>query len=222
MVVGSRSDGEVSAASAAAVALAPLGEVEEGVRAVDEVRERVRGARGRFSRPHRGVAGAVRGRGSLVFVFGGWRDASLDEVGVDALGSQRRAPDDLARFRETEPGKGRTSRAVHAGSAGDAVVDERGFARLRGHRPKRNGRRRCDAGAESGTIAAAAATPDDRGGARTSLRGFIRRAVRASVRAMDARLPCAVRLWISNVATRKPKVRSGFGNRQLELATADS
>ena len=39
---------------------------------------------------------------------------------------------------------------------------------------------------------------------------------------MDARLPCAVRLWISNVATRKPKVRSGFGNRQLELATADS
>jgi len=93
---------------------------------------------------------------------------------------------------------------------------------LRGHRPKRNGRRRCDAGAESGTIAAVAATPDDRGGARTSLRGFIRRAVRARVRAMDARLPCAVRLWISNVATRKPKVRSGFGNRQLELATADS
>ena len=60
VVVGSRSDGEVSAASAAAVALAPLGEVEEGVRAVDEVRERVRGARGRFSRPHRGKAGAVR------------------------------------------------------------------------------------------------------------------------------------------------------------------
>ena len=52
---------------------------------------------------------------------------------------------------------------------------------------------------------------DDRGGARTSLRGFIRRAVRARVLAMDARLPCAVRLWISNVATLKPKVdrRSG-------------
>ena len=31
-------------------------------------------------------------------------------------------------------------------------------------------------------------------------------AVRACVRAMDARLPCAARLWISNDATRKPKV----------------
>ena len=98
VVVGSGADGEVASAAAAAIALASLREVEQRVRAVDEIRERVSIPRGRFAGAERGVVRAVRRRRSFVFALGGRSDASLDEVGVDALGPQRRAPDNLARF----------------------------------------------------------------------------------------------------------------------------
>ena len=98
-MVGSGADGEVASAAAAAIALASLREVKQRVRAVDEIRERVSIPRGRFAGgAARGVVRAVRRRRSFVFALGGRSDASLDEVGVDALGPQRRAPDDLARF----------------------------------------------------------------------------------------------------------------------------
>ena len=229
MVVGSGSDGEVAAASAAAVALAPLGEVEEGVRAVDEVRERVRGARGRFSRRgDGGVAGAVRGAvRSCLFLADGVTHRSTRSGSTPLARSAARlttSRDSVRRslgrgghrvlYTPGPPGMPSSTSAgsrVCAGIARNGTDGEDAARAPKAGRSRRSRRRPTIAAARERRCEALFGRPARFGDA-----------VRACVRAMDARLPCAARLWISNDATRKPKVAVRSPDSATGSSTAGS